>query len=258
MEQLFTHFPSFLLVLTRVASFFVTLPLFSYRSIPNSHKIGIAFFISWIMFFTIEKQPLEIDGYYILLIFKEVSVGLLIGMFAYMILSAIQIAGGFIDFQMGFAIANVVDPQTGAQSPILGQYLYTFALLLMLAIDGHHLLIDGIVYSYQLIPLSQLSIPFANEQISEFVLKAFGNMFLIAFQMSIPIVGSLFLVDLALGIVARTVPQFNIFVVGLPIKILVSFIILIVVMATLFIAVQQLFELMLVSMQTLMKLMGGS
>jgi len=258
MEQLFTHFPSFLLVLTRVASFFVTLPLFSYRSIPNSHKIGIAFFISWIMFFTVEKQPLEIDGYYILLIFKEVSVGLLIGMFAYMILSAIQIAGGFIDFQMGFAIANVVDPQTGAQSPILGQYLYTFALLLMLAIDGHHLLIDGIVYSYQLIPLNQLSIPFANEQIIEFVLKAFGNMFLIAFQMSIPIVGSLFLVDLALGIVARTVPQFNIFVVGLPIKILVSFILLIVVMATLFIAVQQLFELMLVSMQTLMKLMGGS
>jgi len=258
MEQLFTHFPSFLLVLTRVASFFVTLPLFSYRSIPNSHKIGIAFFISWIMFFTVEKQPLEIDGYYILLIFKEVSVGLLIGMFAYMILSAIQIAGGFIDFQMGFAIANVVDPQTGAQSPILGQYLYTFALLLMLAMDGHHLLIDGIVYSYQLIPLNQLSIPFANEQIIEFVLKAFGNMFLIAFQMSIPIVGSLFLVDLALGIVARTVPQFNIFVVGLPIKILVSFILLIVVMATLFIAVQQLFELMLVSMQTLMKLMGGS
>ena len=258
MEQVFIYFPSFLLVLARVASFFVTLPLFSYRSIPNSHKVGLAFFLSWIIFFAIEKQQIEIDGYYILLILKEVLIGLFIGLLAFMLLAAIQIAGGFIDFQMGFAIANVVDPQTGAQSPILGQYFYTFALLLMLAVNGHHLLIDGIFYSYQLVPLQKMWIPFADGGIVEFVLKSFSKMFLIAFQMSIPIVGSLFLVDVALGIIARTVPQLNIFVIGLPLKIIVSFILLIVVMATLFIAVQQLFELMLVSMQTLMDLMGGS
>ena len=64
---------------------------------------------------------------------KEVMVGLFIGLLAYIIMSAIQIAGGFIDFQMGFAIANVIDPQTGAQSPLIGQFLNSLALLLLLA-----------------------------------------------------------------------------------------------------------------------------
>ena len=80
-----------------------------------------------------------------------------------MIMSAIQIAGGFIDFQMGFAMANVIDPQTGAQSPLMGQYLYTIALLFLLSTDGHHLLLDGIFYSYQFIPIDGAFIPFDNE-----------------------------------------------------------------------------------------------
>jgi flagellar biosynthesis protein FliR len=257
MEQLFTYFPAFLLVLARVASFFVTLPLFSYRTIPNNHKIGLAFFISWIMFFSIKKEPIDIDGFYIMLVIKEVLIGLLIGFLAFMIISAIQIAGGFIDFQMGFSIANVIDPQTGAQSPLMGQYLYTFALLFLLAVNGHHLLLDGIFYSYQLIPLKQLWLPFGNGNVAQYIVKVFSKMFIIAFQMSIPIVGSLFLVDVALGIVARTVPQFNIFVVGLPVKIIVSFILLIIVMTTFFITSQHLFEFILVSMRGLMELLEG-
>ena len=80
-----------------------------------------------------------------------------------MIMSAIQVAGGFIDFQMGFAMANVIDPQTGAQSPLMGQYLYTIALLFLLAPNGHHLLLDGIFYSYQFIPIDSAFIPFGNE-----------------------------------------------------------------------------------------------
>ena len=91
-----------------------------------------------------------------MLILKEALVGLLVGFTAYMILAAIQIAGGFIDFQMGFAIANVIDPQTGAQSPLIGQYIYMFSLLVLLAVNGHHLILDGIFYSYQFIPIDQV------------------------------------------------------------------------------------------------------
>ncbi|MFP3360907.1 flagellar biosynthetic protein FliR, partial [Planococcus sp. SIMBA_143] len=85
------------------------------------------------------------------------------------ILSAVQIAGGFIDFQMGFAIANVIDPQTGAQSPLTGQYFYIFSLLFLLAVDGHHLLIDGIYNSYSFIPVDTF-IPFGNQSIADFVI----------------------------------------------------------------------------------------
>ena len=72
----------------------------------------------------------ELNGDYLFLIVKEALLDLFIGFIAYMIMSAIQIAGGFIDFQMGFAIANVIDPQTGAQSPLMGQYLYTICFII--------------------------------------------------------------------------------------------------------------------------------
>ncbi|MGX2959273.1 flagellar biosynthetic protein FliR [Peribacillus sp. JNUCC 23] len=258
MQELLPHFPAFLLVLVRVTAFFVTMPIFSHRTLPTTFRIGISFFLAWIMYYTIDSPILVIDGTYMLLILKEVIIGLVIGLVAYMIMAAIQIAGGFIDFQMGFAIANVIDPQTGAQSPLTGQYLYTISLLFLLATNGHHLLLDGIYYSYQFIPIDQVIIPFGNEILIEFIIKAFSQMFLIALQMSIPVVGSLFLVDIGLGIVARTVPQLNIFVVGIPVKMLVSFLVLMIVMGMMMVVVQHLFEYLLVIMRGLMQLIGGA
>src|SRR5690625_4636153 len=199
----------FLLIFVRVISFFVTLPLFSYRTIPMPFKIGFSFFLALIMFYTVDASGVQVNEMYIFLLVKEMLVGLLIGLIAYMILAAVQIAGGFIDFQMGFAIANVIDPQTGAQSPLTGQYFYIIALLFLLSVDGHHLLIDGIFYSYHFIPIDAF-IPFKDGLIADFVIDTFNKMFLIAFIMLIPIVCCLFLVDVALGIIARTVPQLNV------------------------------------------------
>lgn len=257
MVTLLENYPAFLLIFMRTTAFFVTMPFFSYRNIPNTHKIGFSFFLAWIMFFSINPPTIEVDGQYFMLILKEVILGLAIGFSAYFILAAIQIAGSFIDFQMGFAIANVIDPQTGAQSPLIGQFLYTFALLLLITTNAHHLLLDGVYYSYQFVPINQPFLPMGNENIIEFIITSFNSMFIIAFQMSIPVVGSLFLVDIALGIVARTVPQLNIFVVGLPLKILVSFIMLILTMSALFLLMSQLFETMTYTMRGLMELFGG-
>lgn len=251
------NFPGLMLVFMRVASFFVMMPLFSYRTIPTTARMGLSFFLAWIMFYTIDVPTYEIDYTYFLLILKESMVGLFIGFMAYLILSAIQIAGGLIDFQMGFAIANVMDPQTGAQSPLTGQYLYTVSLFFLLAVNGHHLLIDGIYNSYTFIPLDQAWIPFGNDNIAEYVIRTFSSMFGTAFQMSIPVVGCLFLVDVALGIVARTVPQLNVFVVGMPIKVGVSFVVLISVFSVLMVGVSYLFGTMLNTMRGLMDLMGG-
>ena len=117
-------FPAFLLILVRVTSFFLMMPLFSYRTIPATFKVGFGFFLALDHVFFHGAPVFEINGTYYLLIIKEALVGIIIGFIAYMIMSAIQIAGGFIDFQMGFAMVNVMDPQTGAQSPLMGQYLY--------------------------------------------------------------------------------------------------------------------------------------
>ncbi|WP_409294363.1 flagellar biosynthetic protein FliR [Peribacillus sp. SCS-26] len=258
MEELVPKFAVFLLVLVRVTTFFVVCPIFSYRTIPAMHKIGFSVFLAWIMYYTIDAPALEIDYLFFLLAIKEALVGIVLGFIAYMVMAAVQMAGGFIDFQMGFAIANVIDPQTGAQGPLLGQYIYTTALLFLLATNGHHLLLDGIFYSYEAVPIDKVFKPFGSEPFMIHAAEVFNQTFLAALQMSIPLVGSLFLVDVALGIVARTVPQLNIFVVGVPVKIIVSFFILIAVFGALMMSVRSLFEYALVSMRGLMQILGGA
>lgn len=257
MEQFLNDFPVFLLIFVRIAAFFVAAPLFSYRNIPVMNKIAIAGALAFFAGFAIERPEIAIDGTFVLLVLKEAIVGLGIGLIAMMMLYAVQVAGGFIDLQMGFAIANVVDPQTGAQSPLLGQFFYIFALLFLLAVDGHHMLLDGIFNSYHLIPVDQLFFPFSDGQAAKHVTASFVKMFIIAFQMAVPVVASLFLVDIALGIIARTVPQVNVFVVGLPLKIFVSFVVLLISFPVIFAIVNYLFKEMFYAMRTLMKLAGG-
>ncbi|KAA0966501.1 flagellar type III secretion system protein FliR [Sporosarcina sp. ANT_H38] len=257
MEEIVPSFAAYLLIFTRVTAFFVTLPLFSYRAIPTTQRIIFGALLAWMLVYTVDVPDLEIDGAYLLLIVKEAITGLFIGIIAFIVMSAIQIAGGFIDFQMGFAIANVIDPQTGAQSPLLGQFFNSLAILLLLALNGHHMLLDGIFYSYQFISADQLWPAFGQERLIDFVVRTFATSFAIAFQMSIPIVATLFLVDLALGITARAVPQLNIFVVGFPIKIGVSFIVLFIMMGVMVQVMKKLFEVMMISMRDLMLILGG-
>ncbi|MTH52758.1 flagellar type III secretion system protein FliR [Bacillus mangrovi] len=256
--SILSHYPFFLLILARLSAFLITLPLFSYRTIPAVHKAGFAFFLSLIMFESVQPPDLEVNGAFYLLLMKEIFIGLMIGFIAYLIYTCIMIAGSFMDFQIGFAIANIIDPQTGAQSPLIGQLLNTLALLLMLSLNAHHMLLDGVFYSFRYIPPDTFSFSLEGESIPDFLITSFSAMFLIAFQMSLPIVGSLFIVDIALGIVAKTVPQMNIFVVGLPIKMLLSFVLLIIVMSALFFVMQGLFETLAETMRNLIRLLGGT
>ncbi|AOM83172.1 flagellar biosynthetic protein FliR [Salisediminibacterium beveridgei] len=249
--------PAFLLVLVRVSAFMLTLPFFSYQTIPQRFKIGFAGFLAWIMIFNGDWPVIELNYTFILLVIKEALVGLTVGLIALLLLYAIQVAGGLIDLKLGFLIANVVDPQTGTQAPLIGTYLYTFALLFLLATNAHHLLLDGVYYSYEFIPLDQAFLPFGNEDYAEFIGITMNTMFIIAFQMSMPIMGSIFLVDVALGFIARTVPQVNVFVVGFPLKIFLGFIFMLVTMPVFFVLVNNLIETIMVTMRTLMQLYGG-
>ncbi|MEG0473671.1 MAG: flagellar biosynthetic protein FliR [Solibacillus sp.] len=257
MTELLPNISILLLILVRVSAFFVSVPLLSYRTIPPQVRIILAVALSWMMYYTFQVEPFEINGDYILLVLKEAIIGLMLGLAAAMVMSAVQIAGGFIDFQMGFAMANIIDPQTGAQSPLMGQFLNFIALLLLLAINGHHLLLDGIFYSYQFLPMDQFFPNFGEEMTVMFIIKMFAAVFAIAFQMSAPIVATLFLVTLALGITGKTVPQMNIFVIGFPIKIAVGFLVLIVTMGVLVGVMKDLIELMILSLRDLMVILGG-
>lgn len=259
MQMIIQFLPSFLLIFCRISAFFIVAPVFSFRGVPAQFKVGFVFFISLIVFMTLGiEETMDWDYSYILSIIRETMVGLLLGFTAYMFFTIVQIAGSFIDMQMGFGIANVMDPMTGAQSPIMGNFKFFIALLLFLAIDGHHYLLLAVMESYQWVPLSgDLFAHIEAGNISQFLLMAFGTVFLLAFQMAAPLIAALFLVDVAMGILAKTAPQFNIFVIGIPLKILIGFLILLIMIPGLLYLFQNVFQTLFDSLREILSIIGS-
>lgn len=250
--------PLFLLVFVRLTSFFLTAPIFMMRDVPGPFKIGLSFFLAVIsLSFPGLPESIPLDNLFWLLIIKEALVGICIGFTATLILYAIQVAGIFIDTQIGFIMANIFDPQTGVQTPLTGRLKYTLAILFLLSLNGHHLLIKGIFTSFEWIAVDQWIPAISDGRVSSFLTEALGRMFETAFLIALPVAGALFLVDVALGIVARTVPQMNVFVVGLPLKIMANFMILFLVLPGFFFVLKKLFTDMFESMQAIIKMMGA-
>lgn len=259
MEILQQSFPVFLLIFCRMTAFFVISPIFSSRSVPNTFKIGIALFISLLIFLlkgtsvTISEEP----GIYVLLVLREVLIGLLLGYVAYLMFTVIQMAGSFIDIQTGFGIASVFDPLTGASAPMIGNFKYMFAILMFLSMNGHHYLIQSVLYSYDWIPLdAEIMSKMMDGSISEFLIRTFSNSFMIAFQMAAPIVIAMFLTDVGLGFLARSAPQFNIFVIGVPVKIIVGLLMLMLLTPSFAFIFENLFGQLFQAMQSLLKVIG--
>lgn len=251
--------PAFLLILARMASFIIVMPIFSYRTIPGNIKIGLAAVLSILIDLTLFKsQAVPLNGSFVLLIIKEVLVGLTMGFVAGILTYAVQFAGAVIDLQMGFAIANVISPENGATTPLTGQLLYIFQIMFFLGVDAHHMLLNGVMYSFTVVPLNSLAISFGAGNLAEFLTRLTGQMLLIGMQLAIPIVGCLFLVDIAIGLIARTVPQVNVFAIGLPLKIIVGFLLMIIVFPTFIVLFRFIFDSMTDAFSTYMQLLGSS
>jgi flagellar biosynthesis protein FliR len=254
--NLLNMLPVFLLVLVRMTSFFMTAPVFSYRTIPAQFKIGLAVAFSLIITMTLDQSHLQFSADFPLLVLKEAIVGLALGFVAGIIFNAVHVAGAFIDLQMGLSVANLIDPNSGIQTPITGQFLYIIMIVFLFTIDAHHMLLNGIFYSYQMVPIDKIDLPLFDGPSTQMIVQLFVKMFAVAFQMALPIVGSLFLVDVAVGIVARTVPQLNVFVVGLPLKVGVGLLILFIIMPLYVTMFRDIFEWSAEAMKDFMTLMG--
>lgn len=204
------------------------------------------------------NQVLPQDLGYVLMIIREVLIGLLMGFVAYLIFSVILTAGSFIDIQIGFGMANVLDPMTGASAPVLGNFKYIIATLVFLSINGHHYLLDAVIRSYNWIPLSNdVFQRIYRGGVTEFLVSTFSQSFTLAFQMAAPLVVALFLTDVALGFLARTAPQFNVFVIGIPLKIIVGLVVLLLLIPGFIYAFEHLFEVMFNALHNLFGTLGS-
>ena len=258
MEWILNYFPAFLLIFCRITAFFVTAPIFSSRNIPVLFKIGLSAFVTLLTTSVIELTPLVVDGQFILAIARETLIGLLLGFIAYLFFTVVQIAGSFTDMQIGFSMANIINPMTGTQSPVLGNMYYMIGMLLFLSANGHHMFMRGILDSYRWLPLGNETFARLQEgNLTEFLIRSLSEAFGLALQLSAPLVVALFLVDVGLGILARVAPQFNIFVIGIPIKIIVGLLLLSLFVAGFPTLFRELFAIMLREMENLLRLLAG-
>lgn len=258
MNLVLMQLPVFLLVFVRITAFFVAAPFFNSRNVPNQFKIALGFLLTLISFqYVPAVEPIPMDLTFIIHVLKEVLVGVMLGLICEIMFAAVQVAGGMMDMQIGLAMANVIDPRTGTYIPVTGNFKNVLATLYFFSIDGHHMLIRGLISSYQVIPLDRMWAPFGSEQVVMTAVKVFTQMFLSAFMIAAPLVVAIFLVDVTLGIIAKSVPQFNIFVVGMPIKMLAGFLLLIVLMPAFLLTLNALFEKMFRGFAEMMRWLGG-
>lgn len=224
-EILINKYELFLLVIVRCSGMFFISPFFSSQNIPNRIKIGLTLFLSIILTSTLQISVVDLETPMIILILKELLAGATIGFISYLFFSSFYVMGQIVDMNIGFGMVNVVDPQNRIQVPLMGNFYYILAFLLLLTFDGHHVIINSIIDSYEFIPIGGFKI---TENIASFIIDLVSKMFILGFRLSVPVVAIIFLLDLLLGILVRTIPQMNVFVVGLPMKIFVGMFIILV------------------------------
>lgn len=210
---------TFFFVFLRVAAILFSLPVFDNRSIPILFKAGLAFSVAMILFPVLNLAPIpDVERIvpFFAAVFNEIAVGVAIGLSVRVVFAGIQLAGQLSGYQMGFAVANVMDPMTSSQVSIIGQLKFMTALLLFLAFNAHHFMLKALAESFRLVP------PFGLSVSKEFATELVGlgaAMFVLAIKIAAPVMGALLLTSVALGLIARTVPQMNIFIVAFPLKI---------------------------------------
>lgn len=237
-------FDAFLLVLVRMTGLFVVAPIFGRRNLPAYFKVGFSFFMALIL---VSTMTLQAPAYnesllaYGLLIMKEFVVGITIGFIAYLVFTAIYIAGEVVDMQIGFGIVNVIDPMSNIQVPITSNLYFIISMLVLLALNGHHMLIKALYDSFNTVPLGAAIF---DASLSDLIMGVFTNIFFIGFKIAAPVVAAALITDVALGTISRMVPQLNIFVIGMPLKILVGLAIILVTLPMFIFVLDSIFQLM--------------
>ncbi len=216
MESWALLFP-FMCVFLRTLGLVLTAPVFGSRHVPGQVKGLICLALSLVLWSRLPAAT-ALPGTLAQMASGavcELLVGMVIGFSATLIMAALDMAGHVMDMGMGLGLANVMDPQFGGPAPLMGMLKQLMVTLIILAVDGHHLFVSALTDSFVLMPAGSAFVPQAWAVLN---LRAAGQMFWTALVLSAPIWAVSLVVDVSLGVVARSVPQINVFAVGIPVK----------------------------------------
>ncbi len=215
----------------RISAMLMAIPVIGTRMVSVRIRVVLALLISFVVLPLIPEVPavdsLSVAGLTISI--HQVLIGLAMGFVLQMVLAALTIAGEVISMSMGLGFASMVDPANGVNVPVLSQFFLIMGTLMFLALDGHLMIIQLVVSSFQSLPITGEGIP----RDSFWVILSFASqMFIGAAWVALPAMISILVITLAMGVMTRAAPQLNIFSVGFPVTMLVGFIILMLVMPT--------------------------
>lgn len=200
----------------------MTAPLFSNRGVPTITKIGFAALLSVVIVPLPGSATGSTAGYiptdflpFVLAVGQEILVGVLIGFVTNLIFVAVGIAANMMGVQAGFRAASLFNPFTNVSSSALDQFYTLTAIALFLVINGHHWLIVALARTFEVVPVG--SFVFGNVTMERLIFM-FNQTFVTGVTLALPVVGTLLITDVGLGLLARAVPQIQVFFVGLPLK----------------------------------------
>lgn len=224
------HIDYFILILIRVSSLLMASPIFGRKALPNIVKIAFCLVVTYAVF---AAKPaagaLSYNGVFDfgLMCVKELLFGLVLGYVTTLFFSVVQTAGQMMDMQMGFGMVNVFDVNSNISVPVTGNLLNVILLVVFFGVNGHLQLIRMLVATFSHIPVGQVAF---NPLMGLTAIQVFALAFVLAVNVSLPIVASGLLGEVALGFIVRAIPQMNIFVVGIPLKIVLGLMMLLLIL----------------------------
>ncbi len=249
---------AFLLVLTRTSGIFLISPFFGSMNVPMQLRAATAIVFAVIIFPVIVKTSIvtapESLWIFAATVAKEMFVGWLIGFTAYVSFAAISMSGKIMDMQIGFAVANVMDPTSGQQMPLIGSFLHNLAVIYLVVVNGHHFIISGLVESFRVVPLDTFM---WNENLTTLAGDLTASVLMIGMKIAMPVTFAILMTNVGLGILARTMPQMNIFVIGIPLQLTIGTATLAMLMPFYVLFLDTLFNTMYGNISTLIKTITG-
>lgn len=210
----------------RILALCSSAPLLGHKNVPQRVRIGLALLLTVLIVPTLDHvpavTPLSAAG--VLLLLQQLIVGFALGFTLQLVFAAVELAGEVAGLQMGLSFATFIDPtNSGHQSPVTGSFMTLLLTLVFLSVNGHLLLLAGLADSFHGLPAYHTALPALDFQA---IAVAAGRLFADGLQLALPLIGTMLMVNLALGVLTRTAPQLNLFAVGFPVTLLVGLLVM--------------------------------
>lgn len=206
------------LIFVRISTALIASPVFGSRSVPALPKIFLSLVIAYVVYLTIDRNAIaSVPSGWMLVILslKEAVTGLIIGFMLQFVFWGVSYAGTLIGFDMGLTMAEVFNPSSDESGNVVGEFLYYGALMIFFLINGHHYIISSLKHSFSVVPLGKFVI---SKPVFDLIIIYSASVFIIAVKIASPIIVSFFL-HIGEGIVARIIPQMQVFFVTQPLKV---------------------------------------